>query len=266
LLLRFLETGEVQTVGGNAHLASHVDVRVIAATNRDLAQAAAAGSFREDLFYRLNVLHFRIPPLRERPSDIPLLAAHYLAVLTEQHRMPMPTLSSSALDRLTTYGWPGNVRELRNVIERLVVQATGGVIEPHHLPSEISAIRSSVAEPSHDRPSRLPEARVEALLHRLLVQRESFWTSVYQMFEARDLTRDELRSIIRTGLERTHGSYRQLVGLFNMPVADYKRFLRVLYQHDCHLPFHTFRTVGIELRHIEPCDQVIAGSGRARRQ
>jgi DNA-binding NtrC family response regulator len=246
LLLRFLETGEIQTVGGNRAGGALVDVRVITATNRDLSEAVMAREFRADLFYRLNVLCVSVPPLRDRRADVQALVEHYLGVFATQHHTPTPALSQAALDLLVAHSWPGNVRELKNVVERLVLRTTGPVVEPDHLPAEIVA-SSAVAAAAADRAlaealSPTPhQARVQALLNRLLVGKESFWTTVYPSFMMRDITRDDLRFIVQTGLERTRGSYRLLVEHFNMPAGDYKRVLGFLRQHDCHLPFQRFR-------------------------
>src|SRR5205814_9803433 len=129
---------EVQTIGRGAGPSSHVDVRVITATNRDLAGAVTARDFRDDLYYRLNVLRLRIPPLRERGSDIVVLLEHYLDVFASQHRVGPLALTPEALDRLTAYPWPGNVRELKNVVERLALRARGSVIEADDLPPELT--------------------------------------------------------------------------------------------------------------------------------
>ena len=240
LLLRFLETGELQTVGGSRASGAVVDVRVITATNRDLSEAVTAREFRADLFYRLNVLCVNVPPLRNRGADVQALVEHYLDVFAGQHRTATPALSQAALDHLTAHTWPGNVRELKNVVERLVLRTTSAIVEPHHLPAEIiaaAAAAKTAAEPL----STSHQSRVNALLNRLLVEKESFWTTVYPSFMRRDITRDDLRFIVQTGLERTRGSYRLLVEHFNMPAGDYKRVLGFLRQHDCHLPFQRFR-------------------------
>ena len=242
LLLRFLETGEIQTVGATGPR-THINVRVVTATNRDLREAAAARTFRDDLYYRLNVFEIRIPPLRDRQDDIPLLLDYYLRQFAEQHNRPPLTISSGAHDLLCRYPWPGNIRELRNVAERLVLRATGSIIEPDAVPRDVAAARPHSAPAA--RAEGTHQAHVEALAERLLAQHESFWTSVYPAFIARDLTRHDLRHIIHSGLEQTQGSYRLLVGLFNMPTNDYKRFLAFLKQHDCHLPFQRFRAIRI---------------------
>jgi two-component system response regulator HydG len=120
-LLRVLQEREVTRVGGD--VVERVDVRVIAATNRHLPDLVAAGSFREDLYYRLNVVGLEIPPLRERSEDIPLLAQYFLGLFTQRNRKPVKGFTPQAMDRLIRYGWPGNVRELMNAVERAVVLA-----------------------------------------------------------------------------------------------------------------------------------------------
>jgi two-component system nitrogen regulation response regulator NtrX len=122
-LLRALESGEVERVGGQEPV--RVDVRVIAATNRDLREEIAAGRFREDVYYRLNVIPIHLPPLRERAEDIPELAAHFLARLQARHGLVPPVLLPDAIERLMRYPWPGNVRELANVCERLAILHPG---------------------------------------------------------------------------------------------------------------------------------------------
>ncbi len=134
-LLRFLESGECQSVG---HAACHrLDVRVIAATNRDLAAEVAAGRFREDLFYRLNVVPLQLPPLRERAADIHELLHHYTAQVAERYALDMPRYTPQSLQQLKAYAWPGNVRELRNLCERMVILGGGRDIQPENLPQEI---------------------------------------------------------------------------------------------------------------------------------
>jgi DNA-binding NtrC family response regulator len=130
-LLRVLEDRKIRRLGGSAELA--VDVRVLAATNRDPQGAVRAGSFREDLLYRLNVITVELPPLRRRKEDIPLLAQHLVAQLAERHVRPAKLLSPAAVEALQSHSWPGNVRELRNVIERAVIICSSEVIERHHL-------------------------------------------------------------------------------------------------------------------------------------
>ena len=136
-LLRVLEQGEIMRVGGDRSIA--VDVRVVAATNRNLHQAMAQGSFRSDLYYRLNVVSLEIPSLRERPEDIPHLIRHFVEMKTKDLGLPERSLSGAVIDRLISYGWPGNVRELENVIERMLVLSPidAQVIGPDQLPSDL---------------------------------------------------------------------------------------------------------------------------------
>ena len=134
-LLRVLETRRFRRVGGRDEKLA--DFRVAAATNRDPEGAVREGRLREDLFYRLNVFHIHVPPLRERREDIAPLAARFTATFAEQNQRPLEGLSNDALSALEAYDWPGNVRELRNAIERAVVLARGGVIEAGDLPQRI---------------------------------------------------------------------------------------------------------------------------------
>src|ERR1700682_3916567 len=129
--LRVLEEREFQRLGGTR--LQKADVRVVAATNRDLRKAVDRGAFREDLYYRLHIFDIRLPPLRERPSDIPLLADVFLQDIGRSFGRPQAGLTRDARDALLQYGWPGNVRELRNALERAVILAEGGLITAGHL-------------------------------------------------------------------------------------------------------------------------------------
>jgi NtrC-family two-component system response regulator AlgB len=139
-LLRFLQSKEFERVGEST--TRKVDVRVIAATNKDLEHAVQEGTFREDLYYRLNAVKVKLPPLRERIEDIPLLTAHFLNKLGSKSEV-----SPEALKALTSYPWRGNVRELENVIERAVLLSHGGPIEFHHLPEEFHLLRAPANRP-----------------------------------------------------------------------------------------------------------------------
>ncbi len=133
-LLRVLQEGEVERLGGRTQ---KVDLRLVAATNQDLRTAVKEGRFREDLYYRLNVIALRLPPLRERRDDVPLLAEHFLRQYGERNGRHFSGLSRAALDALVRYDWPGNVRELENTVERAVVLARGDVIDVDDLPVEV---------------------------------------------------------------------------------------------------------------------------------
>lgn len=134
-LLHFLEAGEFERVGGNQTV--RVDCRLIAATNRDLAADVRAGRFREDLYYRLNVIHLRVPPLRERRQDVPILAEAFRARFARELKRPELTFAPRTLEVMSGYRWPGNVRQLKNAVERMVVLATGPRLTPDLLPPEV---------------------------------------------------------------------------------------------------------------------------------
>jgi len=136
-LLRFLQEREFRRVGGTDD--KKIDVRVIAATNKKLEEEMEAGNFREDLYYRLNVVPVRLPALRERGDDIPILAERFLSEFTAQHRREPKDISLDAMRLLRLYAWPGNVRQLRNLMERLVITVRDSSIQPQHLPEEIQA-------------------------------------------------------------------------------------------------------------------------------
>jgi len=134
-LLRTLQDGEVKPVGGSEPI--RVDVRLVCATNKDLDEEVKAGRFREDLYFRINVVTVHLPPLRERREDVPILVAHFLAKLARRERRAAAAMSPETLKLLNAYTWPGNVRELENAIERAVAVAKGGVVLPSDLPPEV---------------------------------------------------------------------------------------------------------------------------------
>ena len=140
-ILRVLQEGEFERLGGSKTL--RVDVRLVAATHRDLEQMVAEGSFRQDLFFRLSVVPLRLPPLRERPEDIPALAEHFLKRYGEKNRKPIRSFEPEALEALLAYGWPGNIRELENTVERAVILCAGERIGTAELPA---AVRRAAGE------------------------------------------------------------------------------------------------------------------------
>ncbi len=143
-LLRVLQEKEFEPLGSPRTI--KVDVRVLAATNKDLEKEVKEGRFREDLYYRLNVVPVLLPPLRERKEDIPELAIHFLALYREKNQKDIKEISGKALDLLVRYDWPGNIRELENCLERAVIMARGEVIAPADLPSPIQALSSDKQE------------------------------------------------------------------------------------------------------------------------
>jgi formate hydrogenlyase transcriptional activator len=152
-LLRVLQEREVQRVGGTRPVP--VNVRLIAATNQDLEECMRTGRFRQDLFYRLSVFPVRLPPLRERPEDIPPLVSHFVRRFAERQHKAVPHVSREAMEQLTAYDWPGNVRELQNIIERAVILSRGGVIGCDLVPVR-SGLRSAASTP----PAALPRTEV----------------------------------------------------------------------------------------------------------
>jgi transcriptional regulator with PAS, ATPase and Fis domain len=230
LLLRFLEQGELQRVGADERV-RRVDVRIVAATNRNLAERVAAGEFREDLLYRLRVIHIHVPPLRERRADIRPLIAHFAG----QHRVP-PEFTPAALALLDRYRWPGNVRELQNIVEHAIWQADGAEIGPEALPGCVCTIEPLVQ--TRERRRQIADELYEALVHGGC----SFFTHVHPLFLSRDITRQDIRELVRRGLRATRGSYRALLPVFGMKPQDYQRFHNFLAAHDCKVDYHEFRT------------------------
>ncbi len=147
-ILRFLQDGEIRRVGENDPI--NVDVRLLAATNQDLEKAIEEGRFREDLYYRLNVIPVHLPPLRKRRDDIPLLLDYFFEKYTSLAKKKIASVSPDAMKILTGYDWPGNVRELENAVERAVILAKQNVIMPEDLPSSIHAMKRRIPEPEED--------------------------------------------------------------------------------------------------------------------
>jgi transcriptional regulator with PAS, ATPase and Fis domain len=259
LLLRFLETGEIQKVGAE-RVAMAPNVRVIAATNRDLRELVSQGQFREDLFYRINVIHIVVPPLRERREDIPPLIDHFLTNFigfrtraggrngdgdgdatgnASGHAQGhiVRGITPEAVTMLRGYSWPGNVRQLENVLERLVVTGRHEQIEVDDLPFEIRTPLQSGVRPRRERRRTI----ADDLFKKLVEERESFWTAVYPLYMNREITRGNVRDLVHKGLEEARGNYKIVLKLFNMEAREYKRFLNFLRKHDCQLPFKEYR-------------------------
>jgi two-component system response regulator AtoC len=165
-LLRVLQEREFERVGGSKTV--RVDVRIVAASNEDLKQLVADKAFREDLFYRLNVVPVHVPPLRERKDDIPLLAEHFLAKYNKAFNRKVRGISPAALSSLNHYHWPGNVRELENVIERLVAISNHEVIGLDDLPLDLVSVRDNAADEIFTSGAGLREAKAEFERHYIL--------------------------------------------------------------------------------------------------
>ncbi len=236
LLLRFLETGELQKVGADRG-GRIVNVRLVAATNRNLQDLIAREQFREDLYYRLNVIHFQVPPLRERKEDIPQMIEHFLRRYVSWGGHAVKGFEPDAFRMMVDYAWPGNVRELENVVERLVVTGRHELIRVDDLPLEVKAQRGVGIRPRRERRRTV----ADDLYRRMIDNKESFWQVVYPLYMEREITKQNMRDLIRKGLEESRGNYKIVCRLFNMEQADYKRFLNFLRKHDCQLPFKEFR-------------------------
>jgi DNA-binding NtrC family response regulator len=256
VLLRFLETGEIQRVGSDRPH-TRVNARVIAATNRNLANRIGTGDFREDLYYRLNVVHIWIPPLRERRDDIPALLHHFLGAYARQYAVDAPLVSPEAEASLVQYEWPGNVRELRNFVERLTVRKANTLVNAADVALLLGRQRETTetAAPAPDSAPAGSPAGINAadgLFSRMVDDEECFWQVVHEPFMSRDLTRDDVRAIIRKGLSFTHGNYKQLLRLFNMSEQDYKRFLNFLHKYACTVPVQRHAFVASTPRPMAP--------------
>jgi DNA-binding NtrC family response regulator len=231
-LLRFLESGEIQTVGGEG-VPARVDVRIITATNRDLTERVASGLFREDLLYRIKVIHLHVPPLRDRREDITALAARAVARGARPIRF-----TDEALAALERYRWPGNVRELQNVVEQIVWMSKNEEVTVADLPEEIRVAQTAGLRPKQERRRQLANEVYDALV----AGHYTFWNHIHPLFLNRDMTRHDLRQVLRRGLTTTRGNYRALLNLFGMPASDYKRFMNFLAAHECAVDFREFRS------------------------
>jgi len=270
VLLRFTETGEVQPVGADTPT-QHVKVRLITATNQDLREQITAGTFREDLFYRLNVIQLRIPPLRERRDDVLLLMQHYLERATTTFAVHAPELTPDASQLLVAYDWPGNIRELRNVAERLALRDARRALTADDLPIELrGGMRPRMmtpapmsAEPVPQEPvapALPPISRVADELWHRMANGEDFWTVVHKAYKARELARQDLASLIDRGLQETCGSYRALLTVFHLPPSDYKRFHAFLYQQRCNLPVASYRRRASRTPSLASATRPVSGS------
>ena len=234
LLLRFLENGEIQKVGSDS-ISATADVRIIAATNRDLRKMVREGQFRDDLWYRIKVVHLHIPPLRERREDIPLLVRYAL-----ERSGASCVISNEAMQILQEYAWPGNVRELQNVVEQVISTSGDQPVGVADLPSSLLTAVAGEVTRSRDRRRHLADELYDSLVSRKC----DFWGHIQTLFINRDMTRDDLRAVIRRGLRATGGSYRGLLPLFGIDGLDYKRFLNFLSAHDCRVDYREYRPGG----------------------
>ncbi len=236
LLARFLESGEVHRVGALG-AGMPADVRIVASTSATARERVAQGSFREELLAQFAGHTLAIPPLRERRDDIPILADYFAAVHCAAAGKPMVTFAPDALQALIEFSWPGNVRQLRSVIEHLAGNTRSFVIVADELPVGIRPRRT--APPRRGRERR--RAVGEELFVRLVANGESFWSCVYPLFMEREITRTDVRDLVRRGLDVARGNSETLMRLFNMPASDHKRFVSFLRKYDCQFPIESAR-------------------------
>ncbi len=245
LLLRFLESGEIQAVGSETSRAT-VNVRVIAATNRNLSEMVSAGQFRADLLYRLRVIHLHVPPLRDRKDEVRPLALAFIKKFGRE-----VTVSDEVWEAFERYRWPGNVRELQNVIEQIVSLARSD--QPVGLSQVPLAVRSvtQTLMPSRERRRQVSDELYEALVS----GDYTFWDHIHPLFLSRDMTRHDMRELVRRGLSVTRGNYRGLLDLFRIPSHDYKRFMNFLTTHQTGADYREFRS---------PTTEWVASANRVR--
>jgi two-component system, NtrC family, nitrogen regulation response regulator NtrX len=203
-VLRVLQEGEVEPVGAASVI--KVDVRVIAATNKDLTEEIKTGRFREDLYYRLNVIPIRTPPLRERRDDIPVLAQHFGKLFSEEHNYHVKTFTPAALKALQDAAWRGNVRELRNMIERLVIMVPGDAIDIGDLPAEFFRAATDIISSSM-KMSTLQDFKDEAEKAFILAKLREYGWNVSRTAEAIDTPRSNLyKKIEQYNIKRETGA------------------------------------------------------------
>jgi two-component system response regulator AtoC len=233
MLLRVLSEGELVPVGDTR--VRSVDVRVIAATNRDLRQLVAQGRFREDLLFRLRYLQLHVPPLRDRGADWQLMVEHYIRRLNGETGTER-RFSERSLDRLSRYSWPGNVRELRAVVETShSLCPGGGLIEPSSFEEQLDG---AAATPLRTDAPAAPGGVLGActgyaaeLVGRMAGGVGTFWDLVHEPFMDRELNRGEVRAVIEEGLRRSNWSYKRALQVFGVQQDDYLKFMDFLRHH-----------------------------------
>jgi Nif-specific regulatory protein len=259
-LLRVIQEREIRRVGDSAD--RKVDVRLIAATNRDLKQWVQTNQFREDLYYRLNVLSLHIPPLRERKDDIPPLANHILKELVKQNPSLPHTFSRDAIRTLSRYDFPGNIRELENVVESAFYMAQKEEIQVEDFPPEISiqqnsqgllreetSLRDMDKGPSKDFgqndvmgiAGEVVQNQALKIFKNMEHGGSSFWKVVKDPFMRRELSKEVVREVVRMGLMQSNGKYKGMLEMFHVENKDYTVFMNFLRKHDCLVDFRPIR-------------------------
>jgi transcriptional regulator with GAF, ATPase, and Fis domain len=231
MLLRVLSEGELVPVGDTR--VRTVNVRVIAATNRDLRALVAQGRFREDLLFRLRYMQLHVPPLRDRGSDWRLMLEYYLRRMNSESGQER-RFSERALDRLSLYPWPGNVRELRAVVETShSLCPANGIIEPGTFEEQLEAVapREDVEAVDLAGAAVRSPAATSSLVGRMTGGAGTFWDLVYEPFMDRELNRGEVRAVVEEGLRRSNWSYKRALQVFGVQQDDYLKFMDFLRHH-----------------------------------
>jgi len=224
-MLRVIQEREVRRLGETK--GRSIDVRLIVASNDDLEALSEAGKFRKDLFYRLKVLHIKVPPLRSRADDIPMLAHSFLQKLNASNKT-RKYFAPDVVPLLSSQKFPGNVRELQNTIERAFFMAKGIMITevPLNAPATLASGDSN---------------DVKNLFKDIADGREDFWSGVRNRYKRRDISREKIRALVDFGLRTTGGSYKDMVSQFRLKDSDYRRFMDFLRRNDCLLDFRPYR-------------------------
>jgi DNA-binding NtrC family response regulator/tetratricopeptide (TPR) repeat protein len=222
-LLRVLQEREVRRLGETK--GRSIDVRLIVASNADLDALVQAGTFRKDLLYRLKVLHIKVPPLRNRREDIPMLAQCFLARLNTANNTKKQ-FAAGVITQVAMHAFPGNVRELQNAVERAFFSAKGMSV-------------TSVPIESVQEIASLDE--VATWFNELAEGRKDFWTTVQSRYKRRDISREKVLALVDFGLRSTRGSYKAMASTFRLKEKDYRRFMDFLRRNDCLLDFRPYR-------------------------
>ena len=227
-LLRVLQDKEIRRLGDTKR--RRIDVRLIAATNCSLEVLVAEGRFRQDLLFRLKVLHIQLPPLRDRKGDIPLLANAFLNRLNAlSHKRKI--FAERTLGSLLLHEYPGNIRELHNAIEQSFYRCEGDLIE------ELGLRKAGLASP------RDATDETQGLFRELTEGRRSFWSVVRERYKRRDISRELVLALVDLGLRATHGNYKAMASMFRIKDTDYRRLMDFLRRNDCLLDFRPYRKI-----------------------
>jgi transcriptional regulator with PAS, ATPase and Fis domain len=225
-ILRAIEEGKIRRIGETR--SRDVEFRLLTATNQNLKELVKAGKFRQDLYFRINVLAIEIPPLRERKEDIPALTDHFIKTLNQKLKRNITGLTKEALSAIENYQWPGNVRELENALERAMVLAESERIDVSDLPEEVASTLALAREGV--RGVSVPKA----LFAQMVEGGKTFWDAVQKPFLLREISRSQVRDVIKLGLQETGGNYKKLAGIFHVG-HQYKKFHSFLKNSGCHL-------------------------------